>query len=241
MGFYDRDYMRRPQRGGFGAFSAYSLTTWIIIANVAVFLLDRILLQAGRGYIINGRYVMGVLEFWGYFSESTAIHGLQAWRFVTFQFLHANVDHLIFNMLALYFFGPLVENWLGRGRFMPFYLLCGIGGAALYLILLVVGFRIGNAAVPLVGASAGIFGVLIAAAMIAPNATVLLMFVFPMPLRTLAMLFIAFAVYQVVLAGTNAGGEAAHLGGAAVGWLLMQKPTLLDRLDPANWRRRRRW
>jgi membrane associated rhomboid family serine protease len=221
---------------------------WLIIINVVVFLLDRALARMGWGYVLVVRSHAGFeriaftpLEYWGHFSELTAIAWFQLWRFITFQFLHANFDHILFNMIALFFFGPMVEQYLGARRYLPFYLLCGMGGAALYLILLMVGFRIGEPWVPLIGASAGIFGVLIAGAMVAPNATVLLFFVLPIPLRTVVWLFIAYAVYTVLFTGHNAGGEAAHLGGAAVGWLLMQRPQLLDYVTIPQRRSRRRW
>ncbi len=236
MGFYDRDYMREPRRTGFGrSFGPQSITTWLIVINVGIFLLDRIFFRSIE--TVEGTYQDHPISRWGYFSVTTAVQQFQVWRFITFQFLHANLDHVVFNMLSLFFFGPIVESYLGSRRFIPFYLLCGIGGAILYMLLLAGHFRIGGPGVPLVGASAGIFGVLIAAALIAPNATVLFMMIFPMPLRTLAWLFIAFAVYQILLSGHNAGGEAAHLGGAAVGWLLMQRPDALDYLSFSKRRR----
>ena len=139
-------------------------------------------------------------------------------------------------MIALYFFGPLVEAYLTPRMFLPFYLLCGIGGAGMYLLLLLMGWRIGNAFVPLVGASAGIFGVLIAAARIAPDSIALVFGIVPMRLRTLAYVFICYAIFTVLFRGSNAGGEAAHLGGAAVGYLLLEWPAGLERL--AWWGRR---
>ena len=101
--------------------------------------------------------------------------GLEFWRFVTFQFLHANWLHLFFNMLALWIFGPLVEAHMGFKRYAAFYLMCGIAGALMYLALNLAAILIGPAAnipgllsndprVSLVGASAGVFGVLMAAA-----------------------------------------------------------------------------
>src|SRR4051812_40329101 len=119
MGLYDRDYYRNPlPRGGFGHFSALSVTTWLIIINVAVFFLDGILRRAtappARNFdldALNGvfgsyremmrQYVfarMGPLERWGYFSTATAVYGGQVWRFITFQFLHASGGHLLGNM-----------------------------------------------------------------------------------------------------------------------------------------------
>jgi membrane associated rhomboid family serine protease len=133
-------------------------------------------------------------------------------------------------MLALYIFGPMVEQHLGSRRFVRFYLICGMGGAVAYLGLWAKGILIGDAWQPLVGASAGIFGVLIAAAQVAPEATVMLVFPpIPMRLRTLAWAFIANAVYTVFTRGHNAGGEAAHLGGAIVGFLLMQGEKVMGR------------
>src|SRR6185503_5686995 len=106
------------------------------------------------------------------------------------------VGHLFFNMLGLYFFGPFIERYLGSRRFLAFYLLCGIAGAAMYLLLWGSRVFISNPSVPMVGASAGIFGILIAAAQIAPNTTVMLLFPpIPMRLKTLAWVLIAIALY----------------------------------------------
>ena len=235
MALEDRDYMNRPMpRSAYRGPGAVSVTFWLIAINVAVYLIDRLLLRANVGYLIvtpdGERVPMPPLEFWGHFSEWWAIREWQVWRFVTFQFLHANADHLIFNMIALFFFGPFVEAYLTSRLFLPFYLLCGIGGACMYLLLLLMGWRIGNAFVPLVGASAGIFGVLIAAARIAPDSIALVFGVIPMRLRTLAYFFICYAIFTVLFRGSNAGGEAAHLGGAAAGYLLLEWPEALERV-----------
>ena len=196
-------------------------------------MIDRLLWRAHLGYVMNvpgAQLDFAPLEFWGHFSEWWAIREWQVWRFVTFQFIHANADHLIFNMIALFFFGPFVEAYLTSRLFLPFYLLCGIGGAGMYLLLLLMGWRIGNSFVPLVGASAGIFGILIAAARIAPDSTAEILGIIPIRMRTLAYYFILYALFTVLFRGENAGGEAAHLGGAAVGFLLLEWPEALERL-----------
>jgi membrane associated rhomboid family serine protease len=134
-------------------------------------------------------------------------------------------------MFALYIFGTLIEQFLGRRRFLAFYLLSGIGGAVLYVILTVLGFFDATAQAtrtPLVGASAGIFGLLVAAAVIAPNATVLIYGAIPMKLKTLAYVLLAIAVFTIFSGGENGGGQAAHLGGAVVGFFLIRKPELLN-------------
>ena len=211
-----------------------SVTIWLIIINVLVYIADNILISHGIGYVVTipgvGSMVFPPLQFWGHFSEVFAIGKLQLWRFITFQFLHENLEHILFNMIALYFFGPLVEQAMGRRQFLPFYLLSGMGGAGMYLLLLVLGFHIGSPWVPLIGASAGIFGVLVAAAMIAPNVEALIFGIIPIPLRWLAGLFILYAVFTVLFSGSNAGGQAAHLGGAVVGYALTRWPGVLERI-----------
>src|SRR5258708_362000 len=88
MAIYDRPYYGRPRSPApFGVVSAWSVTTWLIAINVAVFVLDRLAAHS--------------LTYLGYFSAFTAIDHLQIWRFITFQFLHLNVSHIFFNMLAL--------------------------------------------------------------------------------------------------------------------------------------------
>ena len=231
----DRDYANRLlPRSAYRSPAVRSYTLWIIFACVAVAVVDFLLwtFTPLEGFVWVGdvRLIMGPLQYWGHFSQYFAVEQLQVWRFVTFQFLHGNLQHLVFNMLALYFFGPLVEAYLRGRQFVVFYLLCGVGGAAFYLVLLMLGYRIGTPTVPLVGASAGIFGILVAAALIAPNAMVFLLGIFPLRLVTLAYFFIIFAILQILFMGENAGGEAAHLGGAAAGVLLMRKTNWLEKI-----------
>jgi len=219
MGIYDRDYYRQPSGGGFGSFEMWTITTWLIIVNVAVFFLDGVLNRMGAGY---------ALSEWGYFSVATAIWHLEIWRFITFQFLHASVGHIFFNMLGLYFFGPIVESYLGSRRYLAFYLACGLAGAVSYMILWGCGVLSDGAATPLVGASAGIFGVLVAAAKVAPGMKVYVMLTFPIPIRVLVGAYLAMAAYEVITSGSNAGGQAAHLGGAVLGLALIFNPHWLN-------------
>lgn len=192
----------------------------------------------------------GPLWKFGYFSTSKALAtfdwnslqpiGFEFWRFVSFQFLHANLMHLLFNMIGLFLFGRLVEQYLGSKRYLAFYLLCGIAGAVMYLLLNLIGWTgltvfgvrlplvlISDPATPLIGASAGVFGVVIASAFLVPNARVVLFFVIPMRLATLAYGLVIVALLSVFFGWTNAGGEAAHLGGAIAGWFFIRRPNLL--------------
>lgn len=235
MALADREYFHyepHPRNPLAEFFAEAPVTMSLIAVNVVVYLVDYLLGASGHGYRVMTPegYLLTLtpLKFWGHFSAGLALYGLQLWRLITFQFLHANLTHLLFNMLSLYIFGPMVEQHLGSKKYLRFYLMCGVGGAVAYLALLTKGVLVPDKWVPLVGASAGIFGVLIAAAHVAPNAMIMMMFPpVPMRLRTLAWVFIAIAVYTVFTRGRNAGGEAAHLGGAIVGFLLMQGERIL--------------
>ena len=144
----------------------------------------------------------------------------QVWRYVTFQFLH-DIDwvwHLILNMLALYLLGtPLERMWGGR-RFLVFYLACGAAAGVAYVVIgLLAGL---GRHIPIIGASGGVYGVLLAAAVLMPHFRVILL-VFPVPIR-LAALLIFGAMVLTVLSSLGRGDAAAamsdvaHLGGAVV-------------------------
>ena len=244
---------------GIGQLRMWRVATWIIAVNVAVFLLDAALFHwFGLGVVhlvarmTDGRVLeqfvplrditadtrvargvsanaMGPLEAYGYFSYTTALRGLQVWRFLSFQFLHANLGHIFGNMLGIFVFGPLIEDYLGRRRFLAFYLICGAAGPVMYLLFAGSHVLLASPASPLIGASAGVFGILVAAAVIAPDEEVMLLFPpIPLKLRYLALGLLAIAGYTVFTQGHNAGGEAAHLGGAAVGYLLIRRPHVLN-------------
>jgi membrane associated rhomboid family serine protease len=221
------DRAERSVGPSFPGVNPLSITTWLIIINVVCYLLDcattrRLVFPDGMEILSEPFYE------WGAFTAQTAVFHLQIWRFVSFQFLHASYIHLGFNMMALFFFGPLMESHLGRWRFLAFYLLCGVAGPMSYLLIyaLHVGAAARNAG--LIGASAGVFGVLIASAQVLPDATVLIYGVIPAKLRTVAWVLLGIAIYTVFTNGRNAGGEAAHLGGAAFGYLLIKNERWLD-------------
>ncbi|GJQ29295.1 MAG: hypothetical protein HBSAPP03_11790 [Phycisphaerae bacterium] len=232
MGIYDRDYTfgrgGRASRPGL-----WSFNTYLIIANIAVFLLQ---------VFVPPRGGVSPVEAFGYFStfKVTLDGGLEFWRFLTFQFLHSGMVHLFFNMLGLYMFGSMVEQHLGSKRYIAFYLTCGVCGGLAYLLLnaggtlaahygvKVPGLLFNDPRTPLVGASAGVFGVILACAYIAPNLVVQLIFPpIPLRMRTFAYVYVGIAAASVIFGSRNAGGEAAHLGGAAAGFFLIRRAHLL--------------
>ncbi|HRQ72557.1 MAG TPA: rhomboid family intramembrane serine protease [Phycisphaerales bacterium] len=232
MGIYDREYARRDGGGGstpgrrVSRVSALSVNTWIIIVNVAI-------------HVLANTVLFPWLYEVGHFSTQKGFQQLEVWRLVTFQFLHspATIWHLFFNMFGLFVFGGLVEEYLGRKKYLAFYLVCGIFGGLAYLLLNLLG-QIPGLALPgvlfhdpatsLVGASAGVFGVIMACAFIAPDAIVQLIFP-PIPLRMkwFAYGYVALATVNLLAGGANAGGDAAHLGGAAAGYFFIRNSHLL--------------
>ncbi len=196
------------------------------------------LVDRQTGQVVGERRItaMPPLQAAFHFSTAKGFLGLEFWRFIGFQFLHGSFGHLLFNMIGLYFFGGLIENHLGRKRYAAFYLTCGVFGAIAYLLLNMLGnvlpFRapgllINDIYTPLIGASAGVFGVLIASAFVAPNAIVLLFFILPMRLWQVAYGFVILAALNLLMSGANAGGDAAHLGGAIAGFYFIRRAHLL--------------
>jgi len=203
----------------------WSVTHWLVAINIAVFLIDDPLKR------LTGSRIS--LTDLGYFSTDDAIIHLQLWRFITFQFLHASISHIFLNMLGLYLFGQIVESVIGPRRYLAFYLLCGVAGALNLMLLESIHLLPAGMSTGLVGASAGIYGLLVAAAIVAPDVQIILL-IFPMRIRTAAVLAMVMAVYAVVAAekDSNFGGEAAHLGGGILGFILIKNINWLNFLEP---------
>ncbi len=187
----------------------WSVTQWLIAVNIVIYLAD--LLSGGR------------ITAAGAFSAEYGIYHLQIWRFFTYAFIHADAYHILFNLCALWIFGPPVELRLrGRG-FLCFYLLSGLGGVIGYLLLWRLDILHTERTTQLVGASACIYGCMVGAATVAPGQ--LIRFLFPpisVRMRTLAWICIGLTLVAIATRGRNAGGEAAHLGGAAAGFVLIR-------------------
>lgn len=228
---YNQDSFRGGGRGGAaggigGRLGGASVVMWLMGINVVVFLLDGVLTSGVRTQSISP-------YLWGNFNLAEGFYGFQLWRWVTYQFLHHGFMHILFNMIGLYFFGPMLEKWWGSRRFLAFYLLCGISGAAVMTLLsFVPGLLFVGPLTQLVGASGSLFGILAGAAVLFPHQRVMLLFPpIPMAMRTMALLFMGLAFLSVMAGTPNAGGEAAHLGGALLGFMLVKNARWLDWAD----------
>jgi membrane associated rhomboid family serine protease len=220
MGIADRDYHRNhsPRGSGFLA-QLPPVVKGLLIANVGIYFLDLFL----------GKF----LRYAGAFTIDSAIFHAHLWEFLTFQFLHGGIGQLFFNSMGLFFLGPWMERWWGSRKFLTFYLLCGIAGACFYSLLYFAGIIVSDPGSPLIGASAGIYGIFIGVAVIAPEMRVALLFPpIELSMRQLALGLMAISAGSILLKlGGNTGGEAGHLGGAILGFLLVRHAWLLDFMD----------
>ncbi len=136
------------------------------------------------------------------------------WTIITYMFLHGGFTHLLFNMIGLYFFGPRVESRLGSNRFITLYFLSGISGALFSFIF--------APYAGVIGASAGIFGIMLAYAHFWPRDQILIWGVLPIEARWLVVITTVLAIWSG--AGGSRGGTAdfAHLGGYAGAFLYLR-------------------
>ncbi|MEM8546945.1 MAG: rhomboid family intramembrane serine protease [Pseudomonadota bacterium] len=141
------------------------------------------------------------------------------WQLMTYAFLHADVMHFAFNMLALWMFGRSIEYTWGSRRFALYYLACVVGAAVTQL--LATGFPSGLGP-PTIGASGGVFGVLLAFGMLFPNQRIMLLFPpIPLPAKYFVIIYAALELYLGVTRPGSSIAHFAHLGGLVAGLLLI--------------------
>ncbi|MFT3763107.1 MAG: rhomboid family intramembrane serine protease [Pseudoxanthomonas sp.] len=190
------------------------VTQALMIANGLAFLLQR---------YVFGDVLLANFMLWPPGGEASGGYGFMPWQLLSYGFLHGSWTHLLFNMLALYMFGsPLEYVWRGR-RFLTYFLVCVAGAGVLQLAVGAWALAQGGEAYPTVGASGGVFGLLLAYAMLFPEQRVMLLFPpIPMKARTFVILY---GLTELVLGfnGWQPGvAHFAHLGGMLFGWLLIR-------------------
>jgi membrane associated rhomboid family serine protease len=169
----------------------------LVAANVALFVLQM---------------ASPLVEYLGVFVPRLIL--IRPWTLVTYMFLHGGFTHILFNMLGLFFFGPQVEDRMGSKKFAVMYFLSGISGALLSMVL--------SPTASLVGASAGVFGVMLCFAHYWPNQPINIWGIIPVPARLLVILTTVIAI------GSGLGGSGgniahfAHLGGYAGAYLYLR-------------------
>ena len=174
------------------------------------------------------------------------------WQIITYMFMHGGWGHILFNMFALFSFGPILESTIGPKKFFNMYFICGIGAVLLQMLVqaievhnIVGSFTIAQPQLeasyyqyggihaqtlfdiyhgPLVGASGAIFGILVAFAMLYPNLELMIMFI-PVPIKAkyIIPVYIVFELYSGF--SQFAGDNVAHfahLGGALIGFIMVK-------------------
>ena len=185
-------------------------TQALIFANVAVFLLES----------MAGMTLFEWFALWPPRSGLSQAPDFQLWQLVTYSFLHANTAHIFFNMFALYMFGSDIERLFGSRFFLVYYFVSVLAAAVTHLV---VNSWMGADPAPTVGASGGVYGVLLAYGLYFPNRQRMLL-IPPVPKRA-RTLVILYAVLELVLGvtGTAAGvAHFAHLGGMLGGYLMIR-------------------
>jgi membrane associated rhomboid family serine protease len=188
---------------------------WLIIINVAIFALDSLLIAFARSAALEAHLLFAL-------TPGLVIGKGWIWQIVTYSFLHGGVLHILFNMLALWMFGSTMEARWGTRQFLEFYFFCVVG-AALVVIPIAYAHVFGlDPRYPLVGASGGIFGVIVAFGVLYADAEV---YLFPFPISLKAKYLVGILLAIAVLSALryeDPGSAIAHLGGAFFGYAYLK-------------------
>lgn len=207
MSYYDRGTYR-PQ--GFGGFSFFPpIIKNILIVNAIMFFIKVISQNIIVGNTVLETYLSGYL---GLVPFGNPYFSFWPWQLITYQFIHGDFMHIFFNMLMLWMFGMEIENIMGSRKFLVFYLLAGIGGGLLQMLL-------GSGYGVIIGASGAVFGVMVAFAMYFPDRLIYIYFLFPVKAKYMIGFMMVFEFLSVGDGSFIA--HLAHLGGAFVGFLFV--------------------
>ena len=192
-------------RGSFG-FGFGGLSPWVqrlIVLNV--------------GILIVTELVMPEVKYYLAFIPSQIL--IRPWTLITYMFAHGDFWHLFWNMLGLFFFGPPLEARWGSRDFLKYYLICGLGGAALSFVVAPTS--------PIIGASGAVYGVMLAFAMNWPDAPIYIWGILPVKAKYLVGVLALISFFSTFDGGSGDGiAHAAHLGGIVAGliYLRMSRP-----------------
>jgi membrane associated rhomboid family serine protease len=197
------------------------VTLFLIGANALVFLLQ-----------LSAPGVEGPFALWplGAARASGGQVSFQVWQLVTYAFLHGSLMHIALNMFALYMFGASMERVFGPRRYLTYYFVCVLSAAIAQLLTA----ALTGAVYPTVGASGGVFGLLLAYAMYFPHNRIMLIFPpIPMPARVFVIVYAGLELLLGVTGTQEGVAHFAHLGGLVGGYLMLR----FGRGAPARWRR----
>ena len=193
----------------------------IIFLNIIVFLI--VLTINVILYFTPYKYISNEIVSWLSLSSNLEVFITRPWTIFTYFVLHEDPFHILFNLLILYWFGQIIGDLIGSKRITSLYILGGIAGGALYLLAynLIPQFSNVVSTSVLLGASAGVYAIVMASATLVPDYTMNLLFFGPVKIKYIALFYLVISFAQTT--STNAGGNIAHLGGALVGFVFIRQ------------------
>ena len=192
----------------------WSATIVILVINVLVFMAEA----------SGDRKTHRLFQEYGAVSLEGIKHGY-VWQLLTYQFMHGGMTHLLLNSIGLYFFGRHMEMMLGRKTFLKLYLLSGVAGGIVQLLLALISPRFAG---PMVGASAGICGLVAAFSLLNPDSSILIFFVIPLRAKYVLPLTIVLSVAMLIFSKSDGVAHGAHLGGTLFGYAYLRWFSMSD-------------
>lgn len=190
----------------FGGGGMTPAVKFLLIANVAVFIVQTVI---GVGLDYRLSQYLGLVPH-------AVLNQFHLWQLFTYQFLHGGLFHLLFNMLALWMFGCDLERRWGSPFFLKYYFVTVVGGAILNVLFLP------NQLGPSIGASAGVYGLLLAYGLIYPDRVVYFYFLFPIKMKHFVWIIGGIALYSSITSGESGIAHLAHLGGMVFGYIYLR-------------------
>ena len=220
MGYDSRDYYRPSGFRGFSFFPP--VIKYILIINGIAFFIQVLFENLNFGglpgwYILNRFFALNSIVG---FDQAGQSYNFQIWQLITYQFMHGDFFHILFNMFLLWMFGMEIENIMGKRKFLFFYLTSGIVAGLCQILL---GPVLSNSAAFTIGASGAVFGVMVAFALFFPDRYIYVYFLLPVKAKYLIAFIVVFEFLSVGQMSFVA--HLAHLGGAVTGLIFI----LLDR------------
>ncbi len=215
------------------SFREGSSLTKIIYINLSVFIVYN---------LIRVIFFLGGTPIGSSFAQYIAVPAdttnllVRPWTIFTYMFFHEEFLHILFNMLWLYWFGIIFLEYMSQRKLVGVYIMGGLSGAALYILLFNV-LGIFREALPIaiaLGASASVLAVVIAISTLMPNLSINLLFIGPVKLKYLALFSVVLDLISIPI--SNPGGHIAHLGGALFGYLfIVAGRQSIDLVKPISW------
>jgi rhomboid family protein len=190
----------------FGGGSVTPAVKFLLIVNTAVFALQTLI----------GSRLDQQLTFYFGLVPPLVLQNLYLWQLFTYQFLHGGLFHLLFNMLAVWMFGCDLERRWGSAFFLRYFFITVIGGGFLNTVFLPNQFG------PSIGASAGVYGILLAYGLIYPERIVYFYFLFPIKMKYFVWIIGAIEFYSSITSGQSGIAHLAHIGGMVFGYLYLR-------------------